>query len=243
MLNKMVNPSVKNSDFANTIYSSILSEMQKNDAYKANMPLKRLDIISNLKLPISENMYMKLLSDMDPDKYTKDGEFINYDKYGEYQHSYKLGDYYANHAIYSDYLNIKTLKYIKDKSNKKLKICDLGCGYGTFLYVCKKMGYDVTGVEYQKKMKKFNKMLGIEDVIYGDFFNINMSFLSDFDVIYLYRPIDNPNKMKDLINIVHKNMRSDAIVVYTYPYSDEINGFKILGEKCAVENLILNIYI
>lgn len=223
----------KNSNFANTIYSSLLSEMKKNYVYKTYgyVPLIKLDIISNLKLPISERKYMKLLSDMDPDKYTKDGEFVNYDRYGDYQYSYKLGDYYANHAIYSDYDNIKTLKFIKDKSNKKLKICDLGCGYGTLLYVCKKMGYDVTGVEYQKKMKNFHDMLDIEDVIYGDFFKINMSFLSDFDVIYLYRPIDNRDKMGELINIVYKNMRKDAIVVYTYPYRDYISGFKILGSS------------
>lgn len=214
-----------NLNLVNTIYSEISSEINKGTTY-----LNKLDIISKLKLPISESTYMKLLSNMDPDKYTEDGEFINYDKYGYYKHTYKLGDYYANHAIYSDYNNIKILKYIKSKTNKKLKICDLGCGYGTLLYICEKMGYDITGLEYQKKLKKFHDILNI-DVIYGDFFKIDMSFLSNFDVIYLYRPIDDRNKMKELINIIHKNMREDAIVIYTYPYNDELNGFKILGSS------------
>jgi SAM-dependent methyltransferase len=222
----------KDVGLSNIVYKNILKDFKNYDVYKSYgyADIRKLDSVSNIKLPFSEKTYMNMASKIYSDKYTKDGEFINYDVDGDYEYTYEIDDYSANHEIYSEYNNLKILKYIKDISGSKLKLCDLGCGIGTLLYFSKKIGYDVFGVEYQKELKSIHDSLGI-DVVYGDFFKIDMSFLSKFDVIYLYRPIENKNKMKELINLIFNHMKKDAIIVYSYPYDVDDDRFNILGSS------------
>jgi SAM-dependent methyltransferase len=178
------------------------------------------DIIKKLKkfnekeisLPFSENYYTKLFHKLAPDLFDEDGYFIQ----SEYEDGflYKNGKYCRE--VKSPYECFNILSHIQMIKNKKLKLCDIGCGIGTICYLSEKIGYKSFGIELNKKMKPIHKSLNI-DVVYGDCLKIDLSILNDVDVIYLYRPIYDDILASKLIDRIYENTKDDVIIVYTMP--------------------------
>ena len=93
------------------------------------------------------------------------------------------------------------------------RVCDLGCGLGVVVHFCDRMGLRAMGVEYQRSLKAAHERLGI-DVVYGDLFRMDLGFLRDQDVIYLYQPVKTTDSSLALLDLVHGRMREDAVVLY-----------------------------
>lgn len=171
-------------------------------------------------LPFSEKEYQSLPNKINPEKFTKDGIFKK-------AHPVFNNGLYFDEVV-SDYCDFKLLDWVKNSpklKNKKLKLCDLGCGLGTVVYFAKKIGYNAIGVEYKKSLKAFHDKLKL-DVIYGDFFKIDLSFLKDIDVVYMYRPISDISLAEKLLDLIYTNTKDDIIIVYFDPHILRTKKFK-----------------
>ena len=203
-----------------------------------------LDFVEKLKkkkkkeilLPFSENYYTKLFHKLTPDLFDEAGYLIQ----SEYEDGflYKNGKYCRE--VKSPYDCFKTLSHIQIIKNKKLKLCDIGCGIGTICYLSEKIGYESFGIELNKKMKPIHQYLNI-DVVYGDCLKIDLSILNDVDVVYLYRPIYDDALASKLIEKIYSNTKDDVIIVYTMP--DDITYENDKFDRIFIQTLDIMILI
>lgn len=194
-------------------FEQYINENDSNNITIDNVNLKLLNIIKKIKNDIPEKdkyEYQDFLHENYPEFYDKYGSLHGCEYYNGYLQKNKK--YCRNVA--SSYFNINLLKLIKKYIFKEVphpKLCDMGCGVGNVMTYTKTFGYDVMGVEMNEELKKYHKDL---NVIYGDFFNINLSFLKNIDVVYLYRPIDD-NKLADkLMKLIYDNTKKDVIILF-----------------------------
>jgi SAM-dependent methyltransferase len=101
------------------------------------------------------------------------------------------------------------------------KFLDIGCGLGNILRLANEIGYKSTGIEINTDLKKHHNGL---NVIYGDVLKLNTyNFLRDFDVIYLYRPINDIVKSNKLFEILHKYCKNECKILYVLPSPLDMN--------------------
>jgi 2-polyprenyl-3-methyl-5-hydroxy-6-metoxy-1,4-benzoquinol methylase len=211
-----------------------LFEELKNSLYEELSNINNLE--SDISLPFSEKAYKSLSHKLCPDLFNKYGDWED----DGYYPTYKIGNYDVFQELSSHYENFKVLKYIKKLSNNKdLTLCDMGCGLGTFIYFCNKMGIKSYGVEYLKKYKEIHDKIQL-DVKYGNFFEMNLSFLKKIDIVYLYRPIEDPNTMGKLLELIYNNTKDDVILVFSDLQGNiDIGKFKdiqVINDKIGISS-------
>jgi len=195
------------------------------------MVLEKYDKFSNRNLytlkseikNFEENYYSiidnsKMLHEIAPEYYNKNGRIIYNDSNVEQlKISFNDGKYLNFIPSQEEHLNIlKTIKdmpYFKDKSPL---LCDIGCGLGTVLYAANKLGYKTIGVDINENLKKFHDRISL-NVKYGDILDINLDFLKDVDVIYLYKPINDSDLNKKLLERIFNNTKKEIIIIFYYP--------------------------
>ena len=112
-------------------------------------------------------------------------------------------EYWGNVLIKDNYLDILYTIY---KPN--MTFLDLGCGAGNVLKYANNIGYNVTGVEFNK-----NLIVYLKDYNYinEDITKLDEKFFNQFDVIYSYRPLK--KEFKNFIDKVIKNMKQDSYLL------------------------------
>lgn len=100
------------------------------------------------------------------------------------------------------------------------KLLDIGCGLGNILKMGNEIGYQSTGIEINEELKKYHNDL---NVIYGDVLKMDLRFIREFDIIYLYRPIGSLDKCDDLFQKIYDNCKDSCIIIYLYPSQLELN--------------------
>lgn len=98
---------------------------------------------------------------------------------------------------------IEFLKFFKIFKNKKLKILDIGCGEGHFLYLAQKNGFEVVGIDINEKAIKVAKeKFGIKRVYPFDLSEFIKNFPEEkFDIICAFHLIVILAKGDSKINI------------------------------------------
>jgi len=98
---------------------------------------------------------------------------------------------------------IEFLKFFKIFKNKKLKILDIGCGEGHFLYLVQKNGFEVVGIDINEKAIKVAKeKFGIKRVYPFDLSEFIKNFPEEkFDIICAFHLIEH---LEDLISFLFK---------------------------------------
>jgi SAM-dependent methyltransferase len=173
--------------------------------------IKKFDI-QKIKLPFSKKEYESFIHNLSPDRYDETGYFRD----SEYYNGFLYNDEEYCKEVTSDYDYLKLVKYLFDYNNN-LKFYDLGCGIGTLLYFVKVIGYkNPVGVEFQSELKEFHKKLNL-DVIYGDLLKMDLSFLKDADIIYLYKPIYDDSLANKLITKILRKAKKGVIIIYCDP--------------------------
>jgi hypothetical protein len=166
-----------------------------------------------LSIPITKEEYWKLHQRLD-DYYGLESDDVD-SSIGEWTFNPEQSEYESFREVASDYDKLEAIKAVADYLNKKtINFCDMGCGLGQMVYFCKKMNLNSIGVEYQTRLKPAHDELKIE-VIYGDFFNMNLSFLMDQDIVYLYNPIDDIEMTDELLRLIYDNTNPDVIVIFS----------------------------
>lgn len=101
------------------------------------------------------------------------------------------------------------------------KLLDIGCGIGNILKLGNAIGYESTGIEINRGLEKFHRGL---NVIYGDILIMpNYNFFKQFDVIYLYRPIEPLNKCDRLFEILYQYCKPTVVIIYLLPSQLNLN--------------------
>lgn len=193
-------------------YLKLFEDLQ-SDSYKTKLIdyIKKFDI-KKVNLPFSIEQYESFIHNLSPETHDEDGRLID----AEYYNGFLYNNEKYCREVTSNYSYLKLVKYLFDFNNN-FKFYDLGCGIGSLLYFAKKIGYrNPVGVEYQKDLKEIHEKLNI-DVIYGDLLKIDLSFLKDADIVYLYKPIYNDSLANKLIDIILKNTKDGSIIIYCDP--------------------------
>lgn len=126
-------------------------------------------------------------------------------------------DYWGYTAIDYNYINC-----LEELYNDGDRFLELGCGPGNVLKVAKDFGYDVTGVEIDKKYEEYLKDY---NYIIGDITKLDYDFYNKFDFIYTHKPLK--KGLKKYLDIVTDNMKNGAILYTPFLNYEKINFEKI----------------
>lgn len=130
-------------------------------------------------------------------------------------------------SIVSDFDILNILNTIIQNFNKKLKLCDMGCGYGNIIYFAEKLGYDTLGIEVQTLYNNTYNKLGL-NVINDDLLTMDYSFLKDFDVVYFYRPICDGKLMKHIIDKTYNKMKNGSLIILNFDLGVPLNDYTVI---------------
>lgn len=112
------------------------------------------------------------------------------------------------------------------------KFLDVGCGSGTIMKTVELLGVECSGIEFNKEYLPYTKEM---DVRYENALETPESFFNDFDIIYMYRPIDEQEKALKLLDRVISNMKPNSILI-TFNYQIEMDI--LLNKFTELEKLV-----
>lgn len=141
---------------------------------------------------------------------------IDYNNYLDYLKSENLIDEDDSLDYWSNYpIDVDSLKVLYRIYKKGYKFLDLGCGCGQVLRFSNNIGYDVEGIDFNKKYDIYNK-----DYKYTNKDIRKIKSFKKWDIIYLYRP----SKDKDLDILINKVIDGSNIgTLIVTPYYDIID--------------------
>lgn len=121
-------------------------------------------------------------------------------------------------ALFPSYLRIRKWykkKYFIPTYCKNGKILEIGCSYGYYLYVWKKLGWEVKGIELNKDSVNFavNQLnLDVENIEFEDFQSNQL-----YDVIYLNMVLEHVNSPKKTLHKCYSLLNENGILVLGLP--------------------------
>lgn len=172
-----------------------------------------LETITHVKLPFTSKNYYAFC-----DKYLEEDahEALFVDEEEKYFRE-----------IATEYDTLRYLYYFQMQFPDSTTFCDIGCGIGNVVLYAGKMGFDAFGYEINTLLKLLHKKLKL-DIEYADILKSDISRLKETDVIYIYRPINDPRLMNKLFSLVHKHSKKDVTIFYNYPHSRSVRGFQTI---------------
>lgn len=146
---------------------------------------------------------------------------------------------YANYGQ-KEYLSPITLKRFDEllnlfeKYRKTNRILDMGCGYGAFLVVAKKKGWDVYGTEFSDKAIEIAEAKGIKVAKAG--FSVKDFEPGYFDVITASEVIEHlPDPCKAIAD-VRSGLRKGGVVYFTTPNFDSLLRYRLGPEYNIIDH-------
>lgn len=115
-------------------------------------------------------------------------------------------NHWGNIPIEVEYLEPLYNIYEEGKS-----LIDLGCGAGNVLRYAKNIGFKVKGIEFNEDFKGILKHY---DVDFIDIRNMDLTVLSNFDVVYCYKPLK--KGMSKFLIKIKENMKQNAVLITPY---------------------------
>ncbi len=101
------------------------------------------------------------------------------------------------------------------------RVLDVGCGSGTFLYLCKKRGWRVSGVEISEPLaQRCREAVGAE-VLTGRFEDLELPE-SGFDLVSLWDVIEHVIDPVSVMRRVRELLRPGGVALYCTPDEDSL---------------------
>jgi len=116
-------------------------------------------------------------------------------------------------------------EYSKKYILKNQKILEIGVGTGVHMIMFDKHGYDITGIEPDKR----NTLLINKKLIDGNCINgfvEDQNFQNKFDVIWLYHVVEHISNPKNLIEYCDKFLKNKGLIIIAVPDCDNPNSLK-----------------
>jgi SAM-dependent methyltransferase len=98
----------------------------------------------------------------------------------------------------------------------KAKILDVGCGDGHFLYLCSKLGMNVSGVEYDRQLSAYAGKIAQADVKQGEYTQ-EVYPKNSFDVITFIQVVEHLSDPIKILKIAHDHLRPGGLIVLEIP--------------------------
>jgi len=108
------------------------------------------------------------------------------------------------------------------------KFLEVGCGIGTKILLANAF-FDAHGIEIEDRNIALARILGAETASKGDC--LTYEGYGDFDFLYFFRPIIEPQKEAEFERRIHDQMKSGAVIapIYTELDWDEFEDLTKLG--------------
>ena len=116
-------------------------------------------------------------------------------------------------------------EYCKEYLSINQKILEIGVGTGVHMIMFDKHGYDITGIEPDKR----NSLLINKKLIHGYCINgfvEDQNFQNKFDVIWLYHVVEHISNPKNLIEYCNKFLKNNGLIIIAVPDCDNPDSLK-----------------
>jgi 2-polyprenyl-3-methyl-5-hydroxy-6-metoxy-1,4-benzoquinol methylase len=133
---------------------------------------------------------------------------------------------YIIKKTYSPTLLSRILAYLSNTNfaipryRKGGKILDLGCGTGDILILLKDLGWDVYGIDIDKKAIQIGRKRGLKHLRKGTYKTVNAYPDNYFDVIRLYHVIEHVDNPMACLQILYKKLKFGGEVFLSTPNFD-----------------------
>lgn len=132
--------------------------------------------------------------------------------FGEAHKEYKKGFF-----MFYKYFKKNYLGYFP--KNKEIKILDIGCGMGHFMYFLKKEGYrNYLGIDISKECIEFckEKKFNVQHIDIFEFLKTNKAF---FDIIVMNDIIEHLNRKEiiEILELIHNNLNENGKIFIKTP--------------------------
>lgn len=102
------------------------------------------------------------------------------------------------------------------------KVLDVGCGTGDTLIMLKRLGWDVYGMDMDKRAVMIAKKRGVTHVRVGTYEDISRYPDNFFDAIRLYHVIEHLNDPKKCLRLLYKKLKKGGEVIVGTPNAASI---------------------
>lgn len=157
----------------------------------------------------------------------KDVLYQNYVSSG--QSNYKDTDILSDYKRYEPYGRYLIRKHLP--TNKSIRIIDLGCGTGGYLYQIKNNGYsNISGVDVSVEQVAIAQKAGLNEVIQDDLIGYLLKLDEDsVDVFLLLDVLEHFDRKEaiDLLILISKKLRQGGKLIIHVPNASGIFGSKI----------------
>ncbi len=127
-------------------------------------------------------------------------------------------------VLFARYLRSLFCKKLFNDNN--IKLLDIGCGRGHFIYLMKKKGWSVYGSELSPTSAMSAKKKVGDDVIFvnhdlNDLKNIDINF----NIITLWHVLEHVKNPKNIVNLIEKKLLDKGYLVIEVPNFDSLQRF------------------
>lgn len=111
------------------------------------------------------------------------------------------------------------IKFLKElpKTKKRPKLLDIGCGYGDFLVEANRLGYEVTGVDFDEEKVKVAKSKGLTNIYSMDFEQFYQEKFDKFDVITFFQLLEHLEDPSTFIDMVKDMIYPGGYIMLDLP--------------------------
>ena len=129
-------------------------------------------------------------------------------------------------------------KIVREHARGK-KMLDIGCGTGEFLYFCRKMGFDVKGIEPAEKPRFFAQTQYELDVHEEAYLNNIVS--PEFDIITMWHVLEHVHLLHERMNKMVEILKSEGTLIIAVPNCDSWDAL-YYGKFWAAYDLPRHLY-
>lgn len=104
------------------------------------------------------------------------------------------------------------------------KILDLGCGSGDTIFLLQELGWDVYGLEIDRKAVSIARERGLLNVKYGGYEKIDNFPNNYFDAIRLYHVIEHLNNPTRCLRLIYKKLKPRGELIMGTPNIDSLTS-------------------